>query len=403
MERFDMRYFRTLLPLLLAALAAVLLAMPAAADAAKRRVPFGFFGTVAPQEMMAAGQVSDAAVEQQMALMARSGVESVRVITGWVTLEPSAGVYDWTRLDRVVAAAARHGIVVLPNVTATPQWNSPQPNSAEYWRFPPVDPNRYAELMRQAVLRYGPLGSFWAQNPTVPRVPIRQWQIWNEQTAPWHWNQRPWAPSYTQLLRAAYGAIHAADRGAKVVAGALVAFGSYAQWDGIRDLYRGGAKRFFDAVAVHPFTNNSVSVRRTVDQMLEIVRRVRVRMRRRGDARKPILLTEMTWPAAIGRVPKKGLLHFATTRRGQAKRLEAAYRRLARARRKLGVRQADWYVWASQYDTNSALSVVAFRYSGLTRFAGGVFSRMPILRTYTRVAAKYQGCRKSSNARRCRR
>jgi hypothetical protein len=33
---------------------------------------------------------------------------------------------------------------------------------------------------------------------------------------------------------------------------------------------------------------------------------------------------------------------------------------------------------------------------------GGVFSRMPILKTYTSLAAKYEGCRKSSDARRCR-
>jgi hypothetical protein len=95
----------------------------------------------------------------------------------------------------------------------------------------------YAELMRQLVLRYGPAGSFWGQNPTVPRVPIRQWQVWNEQTAPWHWRHRPWAPGYTRLLRAAYQAIHGADRGAKVIAGSLVAASlRYPPWDGMRDL-----------------------------------------------------------------------------------------------------------------------------------------------------------------------
>ena len=44
---------------------------------------------------------------------------------------------------------------------------------------------------------------------------------------------------------------------------------------------------------------------------------------------------------------------------------------------------------------------MSFRYAGLTRLRNGVFSPMPILRTYTRLARKYEGCRKSADARRC--
>jgi hypothetical protein len=46
--------------------------------------------------------------------------------------------------------------------------------------------------------------------------------------------------------------------------------------------------------------------------------------------------------------------------------------------------------------------VMSFRYAGLTRLRGGVFSPMPLLRTYTSLAARYEGCRKSTDARRCR-
>ncbi len=131
-------------------------------------------------------------------------------------------------------------------------------------------------------LRYGPQGTFWAENPTVPRVPVRQWQIWNEQMAPWFWSKRPWGPSYTQALKAAYQAIHRADRGATVVAGSFVAIADYSQWRGVKDLYRAGAKRYFDVIAVHPFSNVPNSVRASIDRMLEIVRRVRAEMRKRG-------------------------------------------------------------------------------------------------------------------------
>jgi hypothetical protein len=391
------------LTLLIALAASLVMLVATPAQAAKRRVPFGFFGTVLTPEMASPERVSDAALEQQMALMASSGVESLRVTLAWHSLERTPGAYNFALLDRVVAAAARHGIVVLANMTETAPWASERPSHADAWRLPPRDPNTFAELMRQLVLRYGPAGSFWAQNPTLPRVPIRQWQIWNEQTAPWHWQRRPWAPSYTRLLKAAYRAIHGADRRAKVVAGSLVASrANYAPWDAARDLYRAGAKRFFDVIAVHPFTNNSRSARLTVDQTLEIVRRVRAQMRRRRDGRKPIILTELTWPASVGKVPRRALLGLETTSRGQVARLKAAYRRLARDRRKLRITQTYWYNWASQYDADGALSVMSFRFAGLTRLRGGVFSPMPILRTYASLAAKYEGCRKSSNARRCR-
>ena len=397
------RFNRRLLLLAAVASLAALLALPAASPAAKRKVPFGFFGTTLNPEMTDPATVSDGALEQQAALMARSGVETVRITFGSSVIEPARGSYDWGRLDRVIAAAARHRVAVLANLTQPTRWNVSNPADPEWRRYPPLDPAPWAEMMRQAVLRYGPNGTFWAQNPGLPKVPVRQWQIWNEQTAPWHWNSRPWAPSYTALLKATYQAIKSADSGARVVAGSLVAFGSnYAQWDGIRDLYRAGAKRYFDVVAVHPFTNNSVSVSDTAARTVQIIGRVRTQMRSRGDGRKPIILTEMTWPASKGKVPEAGELHFSVTPRGQKARLEAAYAQLIRARTKLRITQAHWYTWATPYDQSSALSVVSFRYSGLNRIQGGSFTRMPLLGTYTGVARRYQGCRKSANARRCR-
>lgn len=395
------RSARPLLLLALSALAALTLAGPAAA--AKRKVPYGFFGTTLSTAYGSPRVVPDAVLDQQMALMAGNGVESLRVVIDWRTLEPARGAYQWTVVDRLVAASARHGIEFLPNVSASPRWASERSGDRrEYWRSPPKSSAAYARLMRQMVLRYGPRGTFWAQNPTVPVTPIRKWQIWNEPTAPWFWARPRFAPSYAKLLRASARAIRGADRGAKVIVGGLVApRPDYAPWDAIRDLYRAGAKRWFDAVSVHPFTN-APSVRASVRQTVEIVRRVRVQMRRRGDRRKPILVTELTWPAAVGKVPAGSEVRLSTTEAGQIARLRAAYRAFARQRRRLNVTQVDWFTWASQYDANAVSSVVQFRFAGLTRFAGGAFTPMPVLGTYAATAATYQGCRKSANARVCR-
>ena len=98
---------------------------------------------------------------------------------------------------------------------------------------------------------------------------MRQWQIWNEQGFDVFWASLPWAPSYTRLLRAAYLAIHHADRGAKVVAGSFIATGSVSnQWQQAAQLYRAGARRYFDEVSIHPFTDGKISVSDSVNRVL---------------------------------------------------------------------------------------------------------------------------------------
>src|SRR5687768_6025068 len=136
------------LALLLAVAALLALAAAAPADAAKRKVPRGFFGTVTHP-------MPDPALDEQMALMARSGVESARVILLWEHLEPVQGAYRFEALDSLAAAAARHGIALLPNITQTPQWASQAPSDDQYWQLPPADPGTYADVMRQLVQRYG--------------------------------------------------------------------------------------------------------------------------------------------------------------------------------------------------------------------------------------------------------
>ncbi len=382
---------------------AVLATSVTPAFAAKRKVPFGFFGTVFNIE---ADQASgaDTARDQQMDLMARSGVESTRVFMAWPDIEPKQGTYNWAHTDRVVTSASRHGISILGNVLATPTWASPKPNAVYPNRFPPKDPHLYAGFMRTLIERYGPKGTFWAANPTVPKVPIRNWQIWNEQMAPWFWDSKPWAKSYVKMLKVTYKTIHRTDRHAKVVAGSLVGVGNFTQWDGMRAMYKYGAKRYFDVISVHPFSNVPTSAKASVIRMLEIVQRVRAVMKKHHDGRKGIILTELTWPAAIGKVKKSQLLGLETTTSGQRKRLKVGYSRLAKVRKKMHITHAYWFAWATPYDNKSQQSDVSYRFTGLNRVSGGgVFARMPILKTYTSLAAKYEGCRKSSDARHCRR
>ncbi len=66
-----------------------------------------------------------------------------------------------------------------------------------------------------------------------------------------------------------------------------------------------------------------------------------------GDRRKPLMVTELSWTAA------KGKTHITygneQTAKGQAKNLTAAYKMLARLRKRLRIERVYWYTWAS-YD-----------------------------------------------------
>ena len=265
------RLRRLMLLLTLAALVAGTIAT-VPAEAAKRKVPHGFFGAVMSAEMGNPSLVSNAALDAQFALMAQSGVESVRSILSWPDIETSEGVYDWAALDRTVAAAGRHGIELLPNVLTTPKWASSRPNATYWWRYEPRNPKLFADFVTALVKRYGPKGSFWRANPSFKKKPIRTWQLFNEQMADFFWATRPWPQSYTRVLKAAYKAIHKVDHGATVIAGSLVAVSGTSQWTSAAQLYKAGAKRYFDALAVHPFTNNEGSVAGTIDNMLTIIK-----------------------------------------------------------------------------------------------------------------------------------
>ena len=87
-------------------------------------------------------------------------------------------------------------------------------------------------------------------------------------------------------------------------------------------------------------------------------------MRRYSDGRKPIWITELSWPAAKGKT--KNTTGFETTDKGQASRLREGLRLLARARKRLRIERVFWYTWLSQEGSPNS-----FDYSGLRRVRGG--------------------------------
>lgn len=310
---------------LLAAVVAVPLGLPPAAEA---RAPLGFIG-ISPQN-----HPSDADYE----LMRVAGMKSVRLPLFWAAVEPVSPLFkapDWASLDYGVETAARHRMRVLPFVWGSPRWVAPE------MRLEPVDGawrrRAWMSFLRRAVNRYGPRGSFWRQNPDLPFLPIRTWEIWNEQNIVTFGRADP--KLFARLIRISGRALRRGDRGAKQIVGGL--FGRPLQVPPnehsgrfLAEIYRAGnVKRWFDGVGLHPY----VAEARAMRGQIRNLRRV---MRLHGDSQTPLYITEMGWGS------NSYQSRWERGWRGQARQLHRAFAMLANHRRAWRIGGVWWFSWA---------------------------------------------------------
>jgi hypothetical protein len=319
---------------------AVLLCLPAAASA---RVPRDFFGIMANGALDAPG-VSLGAENRRMR---EAGIGSERFEIPWDLVEPERGRFVFGPTDRMVLSAARSRLDVLGLVVRSPAWAAADPSTPF---SPPRRAADYAAFLRALVARYGPKGSLWGAHPSVPRRPVRAWQIWNEPNLVSYWSRQPFMRGYATLLDIAYAAVKRADPGATVVMAGLANF----SWVDLRRLFdKGGQPLRFDVAAVHPFSGRPV-------YSVKIVRLNRQVLNRHRARRKPIWLTELTWSSALEHKRQRGKT-WETDEAGQAQRLTTAYELYARARRTLRLGRIYWYTWVT-LDRDSPNS---FDFSGL--------------------------------------
>jgi hypothetical protein len=365
-----------------AAAAALLIALSVLASPTEARVPAGFVGVVADGPLLDPGTNLGAELD----LMKRAGVQSVRVTFPWSGAQPYAtfadappgaiapfadvgGVpTDFTATDRLVQATAERGLRLLPVVLYSPGWASHEPGNDA---APPADPATYAHYLAALAIRYGSAGTFWTTNPAVPRMPVRAWQVWNEPNIRHYWPQ-PFARGYVKLLRAAHAALNQADPSARLILSGL----TNDSWNALVDIYQAGGKPYFDAVAIHPYTSR-------VRGLVQILAYVRYGMRRFHDNAKPIVVSELSWPSAAGKVKHIGFNEV--TERQQAGRVTASYELLAKYRRHFGIEAAYWYTWLS-IDRGPYY----FNYSGLRKMTSHGPASKPAYRAFKHVTGKIE-------------
>jgi len=325
---FTLDNVRKLLPIYFVLL--LTFASPAQAGA-ESPAPRGFIG-ISPQGK---SDISD------FELMQLAGIESMRVPMSWAQIEPQPEDVrepHWGYFDEAVAGAAEHGMRVFPFLGGTPEWVAPFPTAE------PVESawqrRAWKRFLGDAVRRYGPGGEFWEENPDLPSLPIRRWEIWNEENII-TFSHHPSPERFARLIRISGRLLHRVDPGAQAIVGGL--FGRPLQvppnvrsGDFLSRLYRAKrVKRFFDGVALHPYVARAGAMRAQIRNL----RRV---MRVHNDADTPLYVTELGWGSdSFESRWERGWL-------GQARELDSAFAMLTANRRSWRIGGVWWFSWTDE-------------------------------------------------------
>jgi hypothetical protein len=195
----------------------------------------------------------------------------------------------------------------------------------------------FRAFVQAAAQRYGANGTFWTDNPTIPKLPVIDWQLWNEVNSPSFWYRKPSVKQYVGLLRVFHGGIKAGDPSAHILLAGL--FRTPRIKNGIdldrylTGIYQRKAKGLFDAVAIHPYAT-------TPRDALDAVQEARKIMSRFKDRRTPIWITELGW--ATGGNPPTPL---TVSPQRQATYLRKAFGLMAANRGRLKIAGVIWYSW----------------------------------------------------------
>jgi hypothetical protein len=310
------------------------LAFASAAPVASAQIPRSFYGVI-PINNLSVSEVNK---------LGAANVGTLRQLVLWPQIEPQPDSYDWSYLDHLVGNAARNGIEILPFLYGTPDWAGVKCGKLDKdrcQRVPPLKPKSakaaWSDFLGDFYLRYGPQGTFWTENPSIPFVPITRAQCWNEPSSQTYWEPRPQPRGYARLLKLCNKAIAAVDPSVKIVTAGLFPspelgkefrFVNY-----LEELFDvRGVGRQFDEAAFHPYA-------RTLVRLKNQIKTMRKEMRQGGVGKKPLWVSELGWgsaPPVDNRPLIKGL-------EGQKTLLEQSFQMLSDSRGRWKLAGVIWY------------------------------------------------------------
>lgn len=233
--------------------------------------------------------------DEALKLMSVAGVRTVRADIDWFVKRTPDAPWDFSAYDKVIASAAREGIVLLPILNAPPKWAVPVSEHLTEFR-------EYVEE---------------AMRHLAGKCPVIE--VWNEEDLPGASNlSNP--TNYLEVLKIAYETVKAKDPAMKVAFGGVSGFG----YGFLRTVYELGGAKYFDVFCCHPYTIPHAPEGR-LDTGLEKLREL---MSEFGDGGKPVWITELGFPThrnGVGTVETQVMLSGFRIVRPDRKSWRVAY------------------------------------------------------------------------------
>jgi hypothetical protein len=223
------------------------------------------------------------------------GVRLWNTGTTWADLNPSRGVYDWTKLDKWLAAAAQNNHNVLYTFAGVPQWASSNPDDSTCMQQPgacdpPNDlnadgsgPDQHWKDFVTALVEHS--------NNSSTRH-IAHWEMWNEPMHPFYWNG-----TYPQLIRMvsdAYAIIKTTNP-TDIVLTPAFGWQSTATTAWMGGYFAAGGGQYADRISVHGYSKGPNGTYGPPENMVRYLANFRAVLNQHGLQSMPIWDTEANW------------------------------------------------------------------------------------------------------------
>jgi hypothetical protein len=298
--------------------------------------------------------------------------------TKWSDLEPTEGHWSWGRLDTIVKRAHANGTEVTLVLGLSPSYAAPRPTDA---------PNvtKYQTYLRTVMERYSP--AHWGYRG------IAAYQVWNEANIETFWTGT--VSQIAQLTKAAYDVRNQVDRGALIVAPAMVTRLKYEQ-KGISRFYRATVPstgrpvwKYVDAISLNLYPTDQVTTSSgrtraaTPEDAITLLNTVRGRLARADvPASIPIWDTEINYGMRTGTMAGKPATKISSGR-------QTAYlMRTFLLNAAQGLKRVDWYAYDMGELTNGGTLGNTLLTDPRNQSAG---TRTPAGLAFTRIRAWMRG------------
>lgn len=220
-----------------------------------------------------------------------------RIQVSWMFVEqtaPKNGVhtYDWNyggtnsreSVDYLMTQLARRGLRASPLFATVPSWQNP----SNPYRMPSSAYPAFGAFIAAFAKRYGTGGTFWAENPQLPALPVFEYEIWTEANSTNFWTGSPNAAEYAAAMKAISPQLHAVQPNAQLLAS--IGWQDYARY--LDAFWAAGGGDVIDGIGYHPYAPHGPAI-------MALVAGMRSKLAALGKPDMPIFITESGQPVAF--------------------------------------------------------------------------------------------------------